>query len=230
MATLWRRALVFIVLCSLLFVVVISLRVAIADYYYERSRRAFESIDFSNFDYARELESYFSDINRSLSWRAKNADALDFKANLLYQSWVLSPDGQYLQESDLLQEAVQLHNEALKYRSGWAFSAARLALIYSHQAQLDTHFNAWFTEAHRLGLYETSIAKSLMLMGLENWQKLTQLQRQRVLEFVQVSIEQKSNSADKIKLILKHYNKWQKVCRSLHVSQRMMNVCEDAIQ
>jgi hypothetical protein len=158
--------------------------------------------------------------------RRDAADALDFKADLLYQSWLLSPDAQYLDDSHLLQEALRFHYEALEIRLGWSFSAARLALIYSHQAKLDHNFDRWFVEAHRLGLYETAIARSLMTIGLSNWTRLSGQQKSLTIDFVRTSIEQKANSTAKMKLLLDRYKKRHEACSILAATPRKIKVCE----
>jgi len=161
-----------------------------------------------------------------LSLRRRSADALDFKANLLYQSWWLSPDGQYLQDSQLLKEALIFHREAYALRKNWAFSATRQALIYSQQATLNKDFDRWFVEAHRLGLYETSLARSLMVIGVQNWERLTEPQHILVLDFIRTSIEQKSNSPELIALFLQQYNLYNHVCSALPSTIRRDRVCE----
>lgn len=206
-----------------------SAKYALADFYYQRAKIAFNSIDIDKLDYARELDGMVEDVDRSLKLRRNAADPLDFKANLLYQSWWLSPDGQYLQNSNLLQGAVRLHEEAQKLRQGWAFSAARLALIYSHQSILDRNFDRWFTESHRLGLYETKIARSLMIIGLRNWAHLSDQQKNLTMDFVRTSIEQKANSAAMMIALLDRYQKRPEVCNVLTDSPRKIKVCESLV-
>lgn len=206
-----------------------SVKYALADFYYQRAKVAFDSLDIDELDYARELDGIMVDVDRSLNLRRTAADPLDFKANLLYQSWWLSPDGQYLQDSDLLQGAVRLHGEAQKLRQGWAFSAARLALIYSHQAKLDRNFDRWFVESHRLGLYETKIARSLMIIGLRNWERLTNLQQNLTMDFVRTSIEQKTNKPKVMIMLLNHYKMHRKACDTLPDTQRKIAVCQGSL-
>ena len=216
-----------LLIVSLLLFSIWIAKYALADFYYERSKTAYEQLDLSTLRYSHELNYVVDDIERSLNLRRNAADALDFKANLLYQSWVLSPDGQYLDDSRLLQEALRFHDEALQLRQGWAFSAARLALIYSHQATLDHNFDRWFIEAHRLGLYETSIARSLMIIGLSNWARLSDQQKDLTIDFARTSIEQKANSTAKLIALLDGYRKRREVCDMLADTPRKIKVCEN---
>lgn len=217
---------VLLIVSLLLFSIWVA-RYALADFYYQRSKTAYGQLDISALSYSHELDEVVNDINSSLELRRSAADALDFKANLLYQSWWLSPDGQYLDDSLLLQQALLLHLEALEIRRGWAFSAARLALIHSHQAKLDDNFDQWFTEAHRLGLYETSIARSLMVIGLSNWARLSEQQKSLTIDFARASIEQKANSTAKMTAFLDGYQKRWEVCNSLADTPRKIKVCEN---
>lgn len=201
-------------------------KLALADFYYQRAKTTFESLDLETLSYSHELEVVVKDVNRSLSLRRSTADALDLKGDLLYQSWWLSPDGQYLQDSRLLQNAVALHVEAQEQRAGWAFSAARLALIYSHQSKLDFNFDEWFVESHRLGLYETTVARSLMIVGLQNWGRLSTQQQKLTMDFVRTSIEQKANSPEMMIMLLDRYKMRHKACGTFPDTQRKINVCQ----
>ncbi len=203
-------------------------RFAIADYYYENAKLAYEAIDVSRLEYGRELQPLIEQLDKSLKWRRNQVNALDFKANLLYQYWWLSPDAQYLDQSSLLQNAVRLHIEASSLRRNWSYSAARLTLIHSHQSRLDKRFDKWFAESHRLGLYETSIARSLMSIGLQQWRQLSDQQKSYTIDFIRISIEQKSNSPESIALILDRHNMRADVCISMiEKTLRAEKVCGD---
>jgi len=209
--------------------VLVSVQVAIygfADYYYQRAKDAYSVMALSELRYARELKPVIAGVTRSLSLRKTHSDALDFKADLLYQSWWLSPDGQFLHQSSLLKQAVALHLKAYELRKDWSFSAARLALIYSHQSKLDKKFDYWFTQAHRLGIYETSIARSLMTVGLTHWEQLSKQQKALTMDFIRTSIEQKANSAKAMAILLDRYRKRGHVCRSLPNTSRKKSMCE----
>ena len=211
---------------TLLLISLSAAKYALADFHYQRAKATYDHLDIAKLKYARELDQIVDTLDQSLRFRRNSADALDFKANLLYQSWWLSPDGQYLQDSQLLQKALLLHEEAQTHRKGWAFSAARMALIYSHQAELDANFHRWFIESHRLGLYETTIARSLMVVGLQNWQKLSESQQSLTMDFIRVSIEQKANSAQSMIILLDNYGKREVVCRTLPITPRKLGVCD----
>jgi len=201
-------------------------RYALSDFYYQRVKTSYSAVDFSSLRYARELSHFIDEIDKSLSLRPTAANSLDLKADLLYQSWWLSPDGQYFQDSKQLQAAAALHNDALQIRKNWVFSIARLALIYSHQAELDEQFDYWFTKSHKLGLYETAIAKSLMQLGLNNWDRLNLKQQSITLDFVASSIEKKSNSAKAMELLLNRYDRLSEVCKRLPNTPRKLSVCK----
>ena len=214
-------------IAAILSVSLYAARYAAADFFYERAKRSYDSLDISKLQYASELKELKQDVDRSLMLRRGSANALDFKADLQYQSWWLSPDGQYLQDSDLLQNAVTLHMEAQNYRKDWSFSAARLALIYSNQRRLDKRFARWFAQAHRLGLYETTIARSLMVVGLNNWAQLSEAQKRMTQDFVAASIEQKANSPTMMRSVLDSYQLRDVVCASLLNTTRKTKVCQD---
>jgi len=212
-------------LAAVVFASTVALRYALADFYYQQAKLSYENLEIAELTYSHELKAGFKDIDLSLQWRRDSSDALDFKANLLFQSWWLSPDAQYLDDSALLQEAVNLHYEASALRQGWVFSSARLALIYSQQANLGKQFDHWFAESHRLGLYEARVARSLMVLGLQQWSRLTKKNQALTTEFIQASIEQKSNSPDMISSILDQYQRRQEVCSALQSTPRMIKVC-----
>ncbi len=214
------------VITVLLALAVLCSRYALADYYYDRAKRAYQSLNQSTLNYSHQLSPVLSDIDKSLTLRQASARSLDFKADLLYQSWVLSPDGQYFHQSDLLQRAAEIHIDALSLRHDWAYSTARLALIYSHQRSFDTEFDRWFHEAHRLGLYETRIARELMNVGLQHWLRLTEAQQELTLDFVRASIEQKANSQQAMIQLLDRYNRRGEACARLPGTPRKELVCE----
>jgi len=210
---------------AIIFLSVISARFAFADFFYEQATAEYQKLKTDQLVYSNELDTAFQQINVSLQWRRSAADALDFKADLLYQAWWLSPDAQYLNESSLLRDAVSLHEEAAKLRQNWSFSTARLALIHAQQANLTNVFDYWFAESHRLGLYETRIARASMLLGLENWSRLNQANRKRTLDFIAASVEQKANSTAMMVAVLDQYHQRENVCRVLPSTPRLSKVC-----
>jgi hypothetical protein len=212
---------------TLLLISLSAAKYAIADFHYQRAKASYDYLDIAKLKYARELNEIVDTLDQSLRFRRNSADALDFKANLLYQSWWLSPDGQYLQDSQLLQNALLLHEEAQAHRKSWAFSAARMALIYSHQAELDSNFHQWFIESHRLGLYETTIARSLMVVGMQNWAKLSESQQSLTMDFIRASIEQKANSAQAMVILLDGYQLRKEACEALPNTPRKIAVCKE---
>jgi len=212
----------FVISVALIFT---AARFALADYYYSQAKATFDTLDIDQLEYSYELKPIIDGVERALKLR-KTADFLDFRGELAYQSWWLSPDGQYFQDSPTLQKAVEYHIEALELRQGWSYSTARLALIYSNQAILDENFEYWITEAHRLGLYEASIAYSLMIVGLLNWDKLSPKLRDITVDFIHTSIEQKSNSPKKLKTILEKFGKHEFVCSKIADTWRKMQVCD----
>jgi hypothetical protein len=212
---------------TLLLISLSAAKYALADFHYQRAKTTYDHLDIAKLKYARELDEIVDTLDKSLRFRRNSADALDFKANLLYQSWWLSPDGQYLQDSQLLQNALLLHEEAQAHRKSWVFSAARMALIYSHQAELDSNFHRWFIESYRLGLYETTIARSLMVVGLQNWEKLLESQQSLTMDFIRASIEQKANSAQAMVILLDGYQLRQEACEALPNTPRKIAVCKE---
>jgi len=205
----------------------ISMKYALANFYFERAKTSYLQLNGNELEYSYELNPIVDDLEHSLSLRSNSADALDLKADLLYQSWWLSPDAQFLPDSALLQNALELHAEADKYRLGWAFSAARRALIYSNQGNLDNDFDKWFVESHRLGLYEQSLSRSLMILSLQNWKRLTETQKVIALDFIRTSIEQKPNSPERIALLLQKYAQYDDVCHRLRSTPRKDRVCQN---
>lgn len=222
----WRLFLRVFTVVSLAVIAIGSGRYAIADYYYEKAKSRYDASNLRSFEFSSELQPFIDVVDRALTWRRSHADALDFKADLLYRSWWLSPDGQYLDQSALLQRAVRLHKEALNLRRNWSYSSARLALIYSHQAKLGKEFDKWFLETHRLGLYETSIAKSLMTIGLQKWSQLNKRQQDYTMDFIRVSIEQKANSPEAMAILLDRYKKRAEICLNMpNKTPRAIAVC-----
>lgn len=220
-----NMAVKLIVIVGLALTSVSAANYGVADYYYQRAKDTYSAMPVGELSYARELSPVLEDVTRALDLRDTHADALDFKADLLYRSWWLSPDGQYLSQSSFLQQAAALHLTALETRQGWAFSSARLALIYSHQSKLDERFEHWFAEAHRLGLYETRVARSLMIIGLQNWTSLSVNQQELTMDFIRASIEQKPNSPQWIARVLDRYQKRNDVCDFLPDTARKLKAC-----
>lgn len=214
---------------SMLFVVYLIAKLALADFYYERSLNNFKPLNLEQLEHSSELDSITDDVDRSLALRRSSANTLDLKADLLYQSWWVSPDAQYFNESHLLRSAAALHLEANQHRKGWAFNAARLAVIYSHQRHLEQEFNYWFSESHRLGLYETKVARSMMILGLQHWSQLTPVQQSMTSDFIRTSVEQKSNSLGFISSLLNQHKKREYVCSSSDKTTRMTKMCEPSL-
>lgn len=221
-----RLLVVFFAVVAGATLIYVCAKYALADYHYERARAIYSNLDAGELNYASELTPVIEQVDRSLMLRGTSANALDFKADMLYQSWWLSPDGQYLNSSKLLQGAESLHFEASKIRKNWSFSVARLALIHSQQRSLEDGFGEWFSKAHQLGVYETRVARSMMLVGLKNWSKLTDQQRTLTVEFVQASIEQKANSPEFIRGVLLRHDKLDFLCSTLNKTARVDAVCK----
>jgi len=198
---------------------------AAADFYYEQANHQFKSLDIENVRETSSLTQIYDYINESLAWRPNDSEALDLKANILYAHWWISPDGQYYQDSSLLQHANKFHLASLEVREVWSFGFARLALIHSQKALLDPQFESWFSRAYEVGRYETSIARSLMQVGLMNWNQLNEDQQNMTIEFIRLSIEQKANSPRFMKGVLQSYGKLEFVCSQLEYTERKDNVC-----
>lgn len=201
---------------------------AISDYYFEQANQRRQALNIDIEKTSRVLVPILSDVENALYWRPNSAEALDLKADLLYQSWWLSPDGQYFNSSKLLQAADATHKKALIIRKDWSFVIARLALIHAQKPEIDAEFEIWFAKAYELGRYETEIARSMMQIGLQAWSKLNQKQRQQTIEFTRISIEQKINSSKFIQKLLADYGQLEFMCNELPSSRRMQNVCQSA--
>jgi len=215
----------FSLLAALLCVSAFTARYAASDFYYEKAQTSYHALNLEALDSAKPLAAIIDMLDKALDWRSSHADAIDLKADLLFQSWWLSPDGQYVHQSNLLQRAATLHLSSLEYRKDWVYSAARLAMIYSNQPELDKNFSYWFLKSHKLGLYETDVAKSLMHVGLTNWPRLNESQRSMTIDFVRTSIEQKSNSPNSMRQVLTGYAKLDYVCESIKLTSRAKEVC-----
>jgi len=206
---------------------------AISDYYFEQANQRRQALNIDVEKTSRVLLPILRDVEKALYWRPNSAEALDLKADLLYQSWWLSPDGQYFNSSTLLQAADATHKKALKRRKDWSFVIARLALIHAQKPTIDAEFDGWFTKAYELGRYETEIARSLMQIGLQAWPRLSPQQRQQTIEFTRISIEQKSNKPRDIRSILASSNALGLICVELTdganvtISARVRAVCND---
>ncbi len=203
----------------------ISIQFAVADYYYEQAKDSFDKIDLKTIVRSDELAPHLDAVDKALGWRARHVDALDFKGDLFYQSWLISSDGRYVSDSELLQQAISHHVKALSIRKNWVFSFARLALIYSHQVELDSQFDYWFRESHRLGVNETEVARSLMMVGLKNWKKLSNDQRSLTMDFIEASIEKKSISIRWLSELLQFYELYSRVCAEFRSTPRKDQVC-----
>jgi len=213
------------VVIGLIVTSIVCARYALADFYYQNAKDHYGFLSASQSITVKHIKPIMADIDDALKLRASHTDALDFKADLLYQLWWLSPDGQYLHQSDHLQKALKLHLRSNDYRINWAYSAARVALIYSHQPNLDEKFEYWFAKSHRIGLYETAIARSLGELGLQHWPFLTDDQRKLTKDYIRVSIEQKANSPMSMALLLSRYKKHKSICFELPSSVRKDQMC-----
>ena len=198
---------------------------AISDFYYDQAKASFNAIEQSSHNKDNVYRPTFEKLNKSLKWRNTNVEALDLKARVLYQSWWLYPDGQYVYQSKKLQSAIELHKLELKIRRDWSYSAAQLALIYSHQPTVNDDFHYWFSESYRLGRYETGIARSMMNVAFKKWGELNDMQKDQTLEFVRISIEQKANSHIYMKEVLLSYDQFEYVCSILEETPRKNKVC-----
>ena len=214
---------------TVLLITYYSTKYAVADFYFERSQANYSALNLDALESSHQLFGVLDDINNALVLRPNSAKVIDFKADVLYQSWWISPDGQYLQDSTLLQTVVALHIKANKFRQGWAFNASRLAITYSHQRELKQNFDHWFSKSYQLGLYETQVARSMMFLGLENWNKLSATQKTMTLDFIRASIEQKSNSIKSILSVLEQYQQLEQICSPSKKTDRMKLLCNKVI-
>ena len=206
----------------LLFIAFYAGRFAVADFYLEQASTAYQQ---ANVESVTQLQTILVDIDKALQWRANSAEALDLKAEVLYQYWWLSPDGQYYSDSSLLQQADHLHKQALKYRNDWSFTLARLAFIHANKPHLDEEFNTWFKRAYELGRYETKIAYSMMLLGFDYWDQFDAIQRQQTIEFARISIEQKANKLTHLKAVFMRHQQWHFICQTLPSTERKETLC-----
>lgn len=203
----------------------IACKFAIADFYYDRAKNLYSSVDVRQSRNADVFLPFLEDLDRALDWRGTHVDALDLKADILYQSWWLSPDAQYFEQSLILQDAARIHKLGLTIRKNWSYSTARLALIYSHEKKLGKEFDRWFVASFQQGLYETDLARLLMGVGLENWKRLSTRQRSITIEFAIVSIEQKANSLRNIRKLLIAHKQLDSVCKETGKTVRSRSVC-----
>jgi len=219
---------IFIRISLFLFLISLStvyFKYAVADFYYETAFNKYKEI---NIDQERETERLLSindDVDKSLAWRSTASEPLDLKANSLYGQWWVSPDAQFYEESKLLQEANNLIIESLINRKTWSFGYSQLALIHSQKKVLDSEFSQWFAKAYEVGRYETSIARSLMQVGLINWGKITVEEREMTIEFIRISIEQKANSPRFMRKVLLSYGRLDYICNLLMDTERKDKVC-----
>ena len=201
---------------------------AISDYYFEQAKQRRQALNIDVEKTSRVLLPILREVEKALYWRPNSAEALDLKADVLYQSWWLSPDGQYFNSSKLLQAADATHRKALNIRKDWSFVIARLALIHAQKPAIDAEFETWFAKAYQLGRYETEIARSMMQIGLQAWPRLNPQQRQQTIEFTRISIEQKANSSKFIRALLSDYEQLDFICNELPRSKRMKKVCQSS--
>lgn len=210
---------------SLLGLSALCVRYSVSDFYYEAAKKQYNTINVDEERSAEILLPVYQDLERSLSLRHNNPEALSLKANSLYAHWWISPDAQFYENSLLLQEADSLHRDSLKYRKLWSFGFSQLALIHVQKATLDSDFDQWFEAAYEIGRFETSIARSLMQVGMINWTRLTEKQRTLTLDYIRISIEQKANSPGYMRNVLRSYGQLEYVCGLLANTQRKTKVC-----
>ena len=221
MSILIRSLALILLLASVLFIAPL----AISDFYYDQAKASFNVVQEGSHDKESVYNSIFEKLNKSLRWRKANVEALDLKARVFYQSWWFYPDGQYIHQSKKLQSAIDLHKLELTIRRDWSYSAAQLALIYSHQPTINDDFSYWFAESYRLGRYEAGIARSMMNVGFIKWAELNDEQKLQMIEFVRLSIEQKSNSSAYMRVVLDEYNKRSYMCEKLDRTPRVSAIC-----
>jgi len=218
----------FLVVFSLLVVSAFSFKYAISDFYFDQAKGKYASLDLRTVEDKSEFDEILTDLNKSLSWSENNAKALDLIGDLLYQQWWIFPDGQYLQNSELLQRAEVVQLKASKLRPKWAFSAAHLMMLYSQQEAIESDFSYWFERSYELGRYETSISLLIMQVGLEKWSRLTKDQKIKTVDATRISIEKRGNKPREIRAYLKRKKKLEYICEQLADTKRKELTCNQS--
>ena len=204
-----------------------SIKFAIAHYYYISAKSKSEKLFLSSEEVNKNtFEDLLGITELSIHYRSRASNTLDFKGDLLYSYWTKYPDGGQLNDSRLLRQALESHGEAAKIRKNWSYSVAKMAVLYSYDNVNNESFRYWYSEAHRLGLYESPIARSMMVLGLENWEELDSKFRSMTSNFTRVVLEHKNNSVSAIKSMVAPYPAFYEVCDSLPRSNKMISVCE----
>ncbi|MCJ8341133.1 MAG: hypothetical protein MJK10_21940 [Pseudomonadales bacterium] len=183
-------------------------RLAIADVIHYPVKSWIESVDANEPVSGAELDKAEDKILRSISFNPDNAEYQEYLGRIHYLRAIGNfHDGSLFQEN--IQKAYLAHKQAIKLRPKWPYSWANLALIKSHQQQLDVEYLYAVNQAVRFGPWEISSNEALVQAGFNGWLKLSKNSQQITIDALVRIYQQTPKAARKL---LAHYSAQDTVC------------------
>ena len=164
-------ALVFLVL------VIFAFRFAMADMVSYPARYASDAwFKEDRLPSIEELEKALEEADSARAWNPHHGEYQDLKAYLLWLA-ILKEQRDPKAESQarintLAQEAINLHQAAIKLRPRWPYSWSGIALMKAYQQQFDEQFEQAVHQAVRYGPWENTVNIQIALAGQLAWPTL----------------------------------------------------------
>jgi len=206
-------------LVVLLILILLSLKLFLGWFYFEKAKTVYNEKEDSERNFAMTQGLFF--LEKSLWWHSQNPSVYAFRASLLYR------EGRTFSEesSEELKQALMDIEKAIALKPRWPFYYVQKARIHAISPELDTDFYSAFDKAYALGRYETNTALRLLRLGIHQWPKLSEPTRNRVIDLMHLSLQQKSNSPKDLWHLLDRSNLVTWFCFHLPPSSRQEILC-----
>jgi len=212
-----RHALRVMFLLSMALCCGFSGKFLIAEYYFHQAQQLVTS---ASFDFDSQLPSALALLDKSLALRAAHPLVVDYKAGLLYSALVRRPN------ADTRTELIELYQRSIALRGHWPLSSARLARVYGlDDGELEEGFFTAFDQVFDQALYERYGATLLLEVALQNWYRLPDDYRDKVITLMDVALQSKANSTFTLKTWLDDAYLLGWFCQQIQPTARAHEMC-----
>lgn len=214
------RVVAFLVILFSFPVAYLSVKWGMADMYAYPVRYAIERWEQKGVESSDELLEASNAISRALSWQPKNPELIELKARVqLYEAAFIEDDQAF---KDKLRSILSLHNQAIEYRSEWAYSWANKALIKAYLQEFDAEFLQSMQQAAVLGPWELSANLAVLEAGLIGWFSLPAEARVIVADTASRTAEHQWKM---VRNLLDRYQRRYAVCSGMQRTEVQSKVC-----
>lgn len=183
-----------------------------------------------------ELEKALEEADSARAWNPHHGEYQDLKAYLLWLV-ILKEQREPKAESQarintLAQEAINLHQAAIKLRPRWPYSWSGIALMKAYQQQFDDQFEQAVHQAVRYGPWENTVNIQIALAGQLAWPTLATNRGQTpFINQGQTPLAQAQKGADPLRAaIIENFNRGLRrnakvIARNLKQSSHQYDIC-----